>query len=91
MPSCHTVSLHITHEAMEDGCVLVRVGERLFRLYERSGVVLEHRRGREHQRLAPEDAARLIRLIREVEDMAARRTAEPAPAGLPSKREVVIF
>lgn len=29
--------------------------------------------GREHQRLAPEDAARLIRLIREVEDMAARR------------------
>ncbi|WP_297849413.1 hypothetical protein [uncultured Desulfovibrio sp.] len=35
MPSCHTVSLHITREAMEDGCVLVRVGERLFRLYER--------------------------------------------------------
>lgn len=32
MPSCHTVSLHITSEAMEDGCVLVRVGERLFRL-----------------------------------------------------------
>lgn len=80
-----------TREAMEDGCVLVRVGERLFRLYERSGVVLEHRKGREHQRLAPEDAARLIRLIREVEDMAARRTAEPAPAGLPRKREVVIF
>ncbi len=58
---------------MEDGCVLVRVGERLFRLYERSGVVLERMTGREHQRLAPEDAARLIRLIREVEDMAARR------------------
>ena len=64
---------------------------RLFRLYERSGVVLERMTGREHQRLAPEDAARLIRLIREVEDMAARRTAEPAPADLPEKREVVIF
>lgn len=38
-----------------------------------AGVVLEHKNGREHQRLASEDAARLIRLIREVEDMAARR------------------
>ena len=36
-----TLTLHIHRHITEDGSILLDVGKRIFRLYERSGVALE--------------------------------------------------
>ncbi len=78
-----TLTLHIHRHITEDGSILLDVGKRIFRLYERSGVALEHCCGRECRRLLVSEAANLFRLIREVEAVAAQRTTAPeAPHAL---------
>lgn len=72
MPECTTLTMHIFRNALEDGSILLRLGERQFRMYERSHLALVQQKGLRHQRLLPEDAARLFRLLGEVEALSAQ-------------------
>lgn len=79
-----TLSMYVFRHAFDDDSTLLRVGDRLFRLYEGpQSVAFAYRQSRDYRHLrrprplSPEDTARLIRLAREVEDMAAHWTTDP--------------
>lgn len=84
MPTCTTLTMHIFRHAFDDGSTLLRVGDRQFRLHEGPNpIALAYRKSRDYRRLrrprplSPEDTARLMRLVREVENMAAHWTTDP--------------
>ncbi|WP_288229148.1 hypothetical protein [uncultured Desulfovibrio sp.] len=84
MPECTTLTMHVFRHAFDDDSTLLRVGDRLFRLYDGlRPVAFAQRKSRDYRHLrrprplSSEDTARLIRLVREVEDMAAHWTSDP--------------
>lgn len=79
-----TLAMHVFRHAFDDGSMLLSLGDRLFRLYEGpQSVAFAYRKSRSHRRprrprpLSPEDAARLIRLVRDVETLAAHWATDP--------------
>lgn len=84
MPECTTLTMHIFRYSFEDGSSLISLGNRQFRLYEGGRPVAfacrqsrDYRHLRRPRPLSPEDTARLIRLAREVEAMAAHWAIGP--------------
>lgn len=84
MPECTTLTMYVFRHAFDDGSTLISLGDRLFRLYEGpQPVAFAQRKSRDYRHLrrprplSPEDTARLIRLVHEVEVMAAHWTSDP--------------